>query len=91
MFNKAGIVDTIFTLWAAFHEGFHSWRSLKSALFSLNTDRIIFEAEIPAGAEVAFGRDGDIVSTELIVKPYCYIPVKVFGMTFFRRIKYHQK
>lgn len=91
MFKDAELVDDLYTLCASFYRGYHSFTSLKEASSLLAKNERIFEAEIPAEAVVAFGNDKDAVSTALIIRPYCYIPTKIFGMTFYRRIKINSK
>lgn len=75
------------------HDGIHSYTSLRRAH---KDDAIyygarVFLAKIPKRADTIEGTDNDIVSTEIIVRPYYYVPVRIFGkVLFFIRKKYHE-
>lgn len=71
--------------------GLHSWTSLRAAFRDLCLVGHVFEAEIPKGAYIFRGINNDIVSSEIIVKPYVYKPIKCLGFTFYRKVKYSEK
>lgn len=73
------------------NKGIHAWTSLRKAFRQSYSSWLIFEAEIPQGSLVIMGDDDDIVSSEIIVKPYVYKPIKCLGFTFYRKIKYSEK
>lgn len=77
-------------VYADINTGFHSWISLRAAFSDLCLIGDVFEAEIPKGAYVFRGINNDIVSSEIIVKPYVYKPIKCLGLTFYRKIKYSE-
>lgn len=52
---------------------------------------LIFEAEIPQGSLVIEGDDDDIVSSEIIINPYFYKPIKFLGHIYYRKIKYSEE
>ena len=73
-------------------EGLHSYTSIDVAMRLNSTDNLCFSAIIPAGATVVEGDKGNIVSTDLIVQPYYYVPVKIKGrILFYRKKKWNVK
>lgn len=72
------------------NNGLHSWTSLKKAFMRSEDPWLIFEAEIPRGAVVIKGIDDDIVSSEIIINPYFYKPIKFLGKIFYRKVKYSE-
>lgn len=73
------------------NKGIHSWTSLRKAFMRSDDSWLIFEAEIPQGSLVIEGDDDDIVSSEIIVKPYVYKRIKCLGFTFYRKVKYSEE
>ena len=72
------------------NKGIHSWTSLRKAFMRSDDSWLIFEAEIPIGSIVIMGDDEDIVSSEIIIKPYFYKPIKFLGHIYYRKIKYSE-
>lgn len=57
------------------HHGFHAYIDIEyakitrdSLIYYFNEEYQVFECEMPAGSEVAYGIDTDIVSNQLIIK-----------------------
>ena len=71
--------------------GLHSYTSIKEAMAFVSMwpyhDLICFAATIPAKATVIEGDKKEIVSTDLIVHPYYYTPVKIGNRVLFYRKK----
>lgn len=71
--------------------GLHSYTSIKEAMAFVSMrsyhDLICFAATIPAKATVIEGDKKEIVSTDLIVHPYYYVPVKIGNRVLFYRKK----
>ena len=77
-------------MWLMVNKGIHSWTSLNKAFMRSDDQWLIFEAEIPRGAVVIRGNDNNIVSSEIIVNPYIYKPIRVLGKIFYRKVKYSE-
>ena len=71
--------------------GLHGYTSIKEAMAFVSMwpyyDLICFAATIPAKAMVIEGDKKEIVSTDLIVHPYYYVPVKIGNKVLFYRKK----
>lgn len=85
----------IFTKYPDMHlivnKGIHSWTSLRKAFMRSDDSWLIFEAEIPQGSLVIEGDDDDIVSSEIIINPYFYKPIKFLGHIYYKKIKYSEE
>lgn len=76
--------------YARFSTGIHCFKTKKESLhyFDPFTYGIfIFEAIIPKGAYIV-EQDNCIVTTDIMIKPYHYVPYNIFGKTFFIRKRY---
>ena len=73
------------------NKGIHSWTSLRTVVKFFQDQLIIFDAEIPQGSLVIRGNNDDIVSSEIIIKPYVYKPIKFLGHIVYRKIKYTEE
>lgn len=71
--------------------GIHSWASLRTAVKFFQDQLIIFDAEIPKGSLVIRGNNDDIVSSEIIINPYFYKPIKFLGHIYYKKIKYSEE
>lgn len=65
--------------------GFHSYTSLKPVreLLGKSSEYKVFLAKIPKGAATIKGINDEIVSSQIIITHYYYVPVKMLGKTLF--------
>ena len=92
--NQAKVAYSLRDFKVEIHYGLHCFTSLREAMDHLSTvtSYRVFKAVIPKGAVVIKGDEKQLVTTDLIILPYYYTPIKIFGVTlFYKKIKYKQK